>query len=114
MNGVNGVNGGDRVNGVDRSGVLRREVRVEVEHRGPGPPDGEIAVVRLLARMPSTWRYAHRATPGRLTLWIGGPGATPRRVGEVVVAALGDPALAAWHDVPVGDASDGGASAPAG
>ncbi|MBB0231464.1 hypothetical protein [Streptomyces calidiresistens] len=98
------------MNGVDRTGALPPGVRVEVEHRGPGPPDGEIAVVRLLARLPASWRYAHRVAPARVELWIEGPDATPGRVRDAVAAALDDPALAAWH----GPASDGspGAGGP--
>ncbi|WP_149180163.1 hypothetical protein [Streptomyces sp. TRM49041] len=71
---------------------------VELSHRGPDTSDGEVAVLRLLVRLPRHWRCRHAATADRIRIWITVPGdATPERVRAAVAESLNDPALAAWR-----------------
>lgn len=78
------------------------DVTVELVYGGAGPPDGEIAVVRLLGRLPGDWDYAQEHVgPVRIGLRITAPDTAPdtgpAAVERAVLDALDDPALHHWR-----------------
>ncbi|MDB1086064.1 hypothetical protein PJ985_00510 [Streptomyces sp. ACA25] len=73
------------------------EVRVEIEADARAAPAAEIAVVRVLGRLPAVWSYGHDVAPHRIRLRISAPGVAPGMVRAAVTAALADPALEPWR-----------------
>ncbi|WP_103502979.1 MULTISPECIES: hypothetical protein [unclassified Streptomyces] len=74
------------------------EITMELVYGGAGPPDGEVAVVRLLGRLPGGWHYEQQHIgPVLIQLRIMAPLAGPADIEGAVVSALGDPALLNWR-----------------
>lgn len=74
------------------------EVTVKLVYGGGGPPDGEVAVVRLLGRLPGGWRYEQRHIgPVDIELRITAPHSDQGSISRAVTRALQDPALVDWR-----------------